>query len=194
MGNKQHLEQVLAAADLAQNRAGPAASNVRFALMGDGSQRPYLEAEARNRTLKNVMFLPPEPDATYPDVLAAADVLLVAERASVVDMALPSKLTSYAAVGRPVIAAVNPSGATAREVERAGFGIIVAAEQPDRLIESINQLVSDSEAVDRLGAAGRTFAASSLDVGAALRQAEAMVAAIAGDRGHKRPRALGTAT
>ena len=58
-------------------------------------------------------------------MLAAADVLLINERESVVQMSLPSKLTSYLVAGQPILAAVNDDGATAQELRRLGLGNVV---------------------------------------------------------------------
>lgn len=176
MGNKQHLNQVLVAAAAARD----AAPTVRFVLLGDGSRRSDLEVAARTAGLANVSFLPPEPDETYVQTLAAADILLVTERASVVDMALPSKLTSYAVAGRPVVAAVNPRSATAAEVTGAGNGLVVPAEDPGALLDAIERLRTDTGVATRLGAAGPVYA-KTLGAHEALAKAEALVATIAGE-------------
>ena len=80
MGLKQGLEQVLDAARSARNADG----TVRFVLMGDGSQRASLEAAATD--IPEVEFRPFVPQDQLPDVLAAADVLLLSERPTVVDI------------------------------------------------------------------------------------------------------------
>ena len=176
MGNKQHLDQVLVAAALARQTL----PTVRFVLLGDGSRRAELMSAARAAGLANVSFLPPEPDETYAQTLAASDMLLVTERASVVDMALPSKLTSYAEAGRPVIAAVNGHGATAAEVGRSGNGLVVAAENPGALLAAIGRLRADTALADRLAAAGPAYAASTLGAADALARTEELIASIAG--------------
>ena len=176
IGLKQHLGQVLDAAAL-QNGGGHG-RHVRFVLLGDGSQRAVLRARAQADRLPNVDFLDPEPQGSFMDVLAAADVLLVTERASVRDMALPSKLTSYASAGRPVIAAVNPVGATAAEVLAAGNGLVVDAEDPDALLGAIHRLVVECELSLHLAAAGPPYARVSLSADSALARAEELVLAI----------------
>lgn len=80
MGLKQGLEVLVDAA-----RRDPA---TRIVLMGDGNQREHLAALAEG--LPNLEFLPSVDDADFPDVLAAADVLAVTQRASVIDMSVPS--------------------------------------------------------------------------------------------------------
>ncbi|SCE21324.1 Glycosyltransferase involved in cell wall bisynthesis [Streptomyces sp. SolWspMP-sol7th] len=120
MGLKQGLEVLVESA-----RRDPA---VRFVLMGDGNQRAHLEELGRG--VPNLDFLPPADDADFMDVLAAADVLAVTQRASVLDMSVPSKLTSYFAAARPVIASVAAEGGTAHEVLRSGAGLLVAPRGP----------------------------------------------------------------
>lgn len=156
MGLKQGLEHVVRAAQVASSRRLP----IRFVLLGDGNQRRHLESLARD--CDAITFLDPVPSEDFMNVLAAADILLVNERASVVDMSLPSKLTSYFVAGRPVIAAVNPFGATAREVLRSGAGVTVVAEDPDALISTIMDLALNTERVQSLAAAGPRYAAANL--------------------------------
>ena len=77
MGLKQGLEQVVESARRADERAAP----VLFVLMGDGSQRAALEAQAAG--IRRLRFVPFQPEEDLPDILAAADVLLVSERPTV---------------------------------------------------------------------------------------------------------------
>ena len=116
MGRKQALEVVIEAAQLCENHD----HKCRFVLMGDGSQRQELERLAAGNA--RVEIVDGVDSDIYSDVLAAADVLLINERASVQQMSLPSKLTSYLVAGQPILAAVNDDGATAQELRRLGLG------------------------------------------------------------------------
>jgi glycosyltransferase involved in cell wall biosynthesis len=169
MGLKQHLEQVFAAAKLAQHTV----PHVRFVLLGDGNQRSKLEQEAAG--LPNVSFMGTQSDRDYDLALRAADALLVSERATVADMSLPSKLTAYWAAGRPIVAAVRPGGATHEEIVRSGAGLLVEADRPEQLLEAIDRLDQDPSLSDRLAEAGRSYASGSLTASAALARAEELV-------------------
>jgi colanic acid biosynthesis glycosyl transferase WcaI len=169
MGLKQHLEQVLAAAQLAQHSA----PRMRFVLLGDGNQRPRLEREAARLT--NVSFMGTQSDADYDLALAAADVLLVSERATVAEMSLPSKLTAYCAAGRPIVAAVRPDGATYGEISRSGAGLLVETDRPEQLLAEIDRLFRDPHLGHRLAEAGLSYASESLTAPAALTRAEDLV-------------------
>jgi glycosyltransferase involved in cell wall biosynthesis len=109
-------------------------------------------------------------------VLHAADVLLVNERASLRDMALPSKLTSYFAASRPVIAAVNSDGACAQEIARTdGAAHIVAPGQPAELAHAIEALSVDAARSASMAAAGARFAEEHLSSAAAARRVRELV-------------------
>ncbi len=170
MGLKQGLGHVIAAA----RAAAAGGFRGRFVLMGEGSQRLSLEKQATD--LDNVTFAEPRYGPAYANALTAADVLLVNERATVMDMSLPSKLTSYFIAGRPVLAAVQPGGVTAAEVERSGGGIVVPAEDPQALLAALDQLISNLELYERLARNGRTYARQHLTGDAGLARAERFVA------------------
>lgn len=158
MGYKQALENVLRAAELARSQA-----SIRFVLQGDGGRRADLEAMARRLGLPNVTFLPLASNEEFPNILAAADLLLVNQGKEVKDMALPAKITSYFAVGMPVIAAVARESETGREVSASGGGVLVEPEHPQALLDMIRRLASDPETRRRLGSAGRRYAETELN-------------------------------
>jgi glycosyltransferase involved in cell wall biosynthesis len=136
MGHEQGLENVLAAAGLL--RARP----ILFVLAGDGNERPRLERLAAERQLTNVVFLPPWPPGEYEALLRAADLLLVNHRASVGEMSLASKLTSYFAASTPVVAAVAAKSETAREVAATGASILARPDDPDALAAATVRLAA----------------------------------------------------
>ncbi|MEV8565072.1 glycosyltransferase family 4 protein [Streptomyces sp. NPDC051322] len=165
MGLKQGLEVLVNAA-----RRDP---SLRVVLMGDGNQRETLGRLAAD--VPNLVFLPPAEDSEFPDILAAADVLAVTQRASVLDMSVPSKLTSYFASGRPVVASVAPEGGTAQEVLRSGAGVLVSPEDPDALLAAVRRLAGDPVTADALGAQGPRHVASHLSRDAGLARIDALI-------------------
>jgi glycosyltransferase involved in cell wall biosynthesis len=173
IGLKQGLEQVVDAARLAARRGDP----VRFVLSGGGNQGDEIRASAAG--LANIEFLGLQPDAMHANLLAAADVLLLSERPSQVDMSLPSKLTAYYAAGRPIVAAVGVDGASAVEVERSGAGIVVPAGAPDALLDALARLRSETGLAARLAAAGPVYAQAHTSARACLARGAAFVDRIA---------------
>jgi glycosyltransferase involved in cell wall biosynthesis len=158
MGTKQGLDNVIESARIAQ-ATEPA---VRFVLMGDGNQSSALKTHVDDLRLQNVQFVPPQDDVSYVNALAAADMLLLSLRASVADMAFPSKVGSYVASGRPIIASVSPQSEIGKELTDHAAALMIEPDRPDDLLEGIVRLASDDLLTHRLTRAateyGRSFA------------------------------------
>lgn len=169
MGKKQGLENVVAAARLAE--AGNSA--VRFVLMGDGNQRPALERAAEG--IGNISFVDSLPDAEFQTALTAADVLLVNELPGVKEMSVPSKLTSYFNAGVPVLAATDPSSVTAEEVASAAAGVRVDADNPAALVAAAEALGSDERFSRELGENGLKFRQLTLSEATAMAQYDDLI-------------------
>lgn len=163
MGVKQDLENLIAAARLATDRA----TRVRFVLMGNGNRRETLERAATG--VRSISFVDSLPAGLFEDALASADILLVNEKPGVREMSVPSKLTTYFAAAKPIIAATEPDSATADEVRASGAGIQVPPGQPAALLDAIESLAKDPDAVSRYGSAGLPYAKRVLDESQAIR-------------------------
>ncbi len=145
MGAKQGLENVVDAARFAEQQHLP----LRFVLLGDGNRRGALEDRAEG--CGAIEFVDPLPMDSFIEALAAADVLLVNERPSLRDAALPSKLTSYFVTGRPVLAATGSVSTTADEIRASGAGRVVSPTDPEALARAALSIarewtVKDSQA------------------------------------------------
>ncbi|WP_240646012.1 glycosyltransferase [Georgenia sp. SYP-B2076] len=139
MGMKQGLESVVEAARVAQEKG----LDVTFVLVGDGNQRDDLELLGRN--VRNLRFVDPVSAEEYPYVLAAADVLLLNERPGVLQMSLPSKLTSYVSARRPVLAAVERSGITRAVLEEDSAAALVEPGDAVALLAHVERLMADDQ-------------------------------------------------
>lgn len=157
LGAKQGLENVVEAARLADRRGSP----VRFVLLGTGSRRADLER--RGAGVQRLQFLDPLPDSQFETALSAADVLVLNERPEVAEMCLPSKLTSYFAAGRPVLAATGPRSAATLDILASGAGVQVAPGQPAALLDGLFRIMEDPLGAGRMGANGQLFAREVLD-------------------------------
>jgi glycosyltransferase involved in cell wall biosynthesis len=149
MGAKQGLDVVLDAA--------ASSPEVTWVLQGDGSERRHLAAEATARGLDNVVFLPTLDTAALADLLAAADVLVLTQRDTVTDMSLPSKLTTYATAGRPIVASVNPASEAAGLIDEGALGTTVPAGEGDALAAAVRSAPGMVDSAD----AGRLFGSPS---------------------------------
>jgi colanic acid biosynthesis glycosyl transferase WcaI len=153
MGAKQGLENAIRAAERLQQVCG-----VLFLFVGEGSEKSCLVEIANEGRMENVRFMPLQPNEMLPYMLSAADVLLINQRASVVDIVIPCKLLTYMAAGRPVVAAVHADSEAAKYIRRADCGLVVPPEQPQALADAVRTLHADRSLAERLGRNGRSFA------------------------------------
>ncbi|MDE0545391.1 glycosyltransferase [Microbacterium sp. C7(2022)] len=163
MGLKQGLDNVIETARLASSRG----ERVRFVLLGAGSELERLRALGAG--IPNLEFLSPVSDEEFTATLGSANILLVNERPGVAEMAVPSKLTSYFASGRPVVAATDLNGITADEVRAADAGVVVPAGDPFALLSAVLELGSDEAEAFRLGNNARLYRQTVLDEDTAIR-------------------------
>ena len=149
MGAKQDLENVVETAKLLGKDV-----NIKIYLVGHGNQEVKLKKLCES--IENIDVLPAVADDQFPALLSAADLLLVNERSTQLEMSLPSKLTSYLLSGRPVIAAVPRNGATWNFLE--GIAELVEAGKPFLLAKTITELSQDPEKRNNLASKGLRFA------------------------------------
>jgi len=163
MGAKQGLE-----------RLGPLAESFRcdervhFIFCGDGAFRGQLEAAVRD--LPNVSLLPLQPLERLNDLLNAADIHLLPQRASAADLVMPSRLSAMLASGRPVIATAHAGTQVASVVE--GRGLVVRPEDALELHAAVRTLVDAPQLRCEFGHAAREYAVRHLSKQAVLSQFE----------------------
>ncbi len=134
--------------------------NLRFILAGSGAERAALMAEARNRRLDNVVFIPPQPKEAMPAIWSLCDVALVHLRDSpVFREVIPSKMFEAMGMGLPLLLAA-PEGEASRILREDGVGVRVPAEAPDALAEAVLDLMRGEES--RHAFAERSLAAAPL--------------------------------
>jgi len=163
MGAKQGLELLAPLADSLGDDP-----RVHFLFCGDGAFRSRLEALVANRP--NVTLLPLQPLDRLNDLLNAADIHLLPQRASAADLVMPSRLSAMLASGRPVIATAQPGTQVAQVVE--GRGLVVPAEDGAELRAAVLRLVEDKELRLGLGRAAREYAVQHLGKQQVLTQFE----------------------
>jgi colanic acid biosynthesis glycosyl transferase WcaI len=154
MGAKQGLENVIEA-----SKAFGKETKVKIYLVGHGNQEANLKKLCEG--LKNISVMGAVADDQYSALLSAADLLLVNERSTQMEMSLPSKLTSYLYSERPVLAAVPRGGATWKFLD--GIAELVEAGKPSLLARAIEDLSQDPEKRKRLASKGLEFAKKNLD-------------------------------
>lgn len=148
------MEVILKSAKILQDRGR---RNIRFVLVGGGTNKDHLERLAAQLRLDNVEFLGLVPKRDIAKVMSDADAYVV----SLKDVPLLkygislNKACDYLASGRPTILAGNPGYDPIRE---AKAGLSVPAENPRALADAIELLITFSpEERVQMGANGREY-------------------------------------
>jgi glycosyltransferase involved in cell wall biosynthesis len=152
VGLAQGLHHVLGAAERLQEN-----DRVVFHIVGNGSAKDELVAEAETRGLTNVRFLPRVPLEEAAAHMAASDALLVPlEDHEIYQQFIPSKLFDSMASGRPVLLAVD--GEARSILEDAGSGLYYPAEDGTALAKRIRWLLHHPDERQAMGRRGREYA------------------------------------
>jgi glycosyltransferase involved in cell wall biosynthesis len=152
LGTAQALDTLVEAAALLTD-----CPEIRFILVGSGSRSEWIRGEVARRCLRNVELPGRFPAEAMPSILAGASVLLVSlARREILAATIPSKIQTYLATGRPILAAMDGEGA--RVISEAGAGICTPAEDAPALAAAVRYLAGlPQEALAAMGQRGREY-------------------------------------
>ena len=157
MGKSYDLRTLIRAAALLRERGN---ASVSLLLLGDGPDRPALEAaaEAAGAPVRFPGFVPHDEMAAY---LAKSDVTVnsLIKKAS---QSIVSKIGDYLAAGIPMVnTGTDPE--FCRMVETEGFGINVPPEDTEALADALGALLRDGERRAEMGRRARKAAEEEFD-------------------------------
>lgn len=134
LGKAQALETILEAAELLKLY-----DDIHFVLVGSGSCSEWVGQELNRRQLINVDLVGRFSPELMPSIFSQASVLLVSlARSPIMSLTVPSKVQSYLAAGKPIIASLDGEGA--RVVEESGAGLVCQAEDSFALAQAVLKL------------------------------------------------------
>jgi glycosyltransferase involved in cell wall biosynthesis len=171
IGKAQDFDTLLAAAELL--RPHP---DIRLIILGDGAMAEHYVKHAHALELSNVVFKGRKPVESMPAYFSLADVLLVLlKREPIFSLTIPSKLQSYLACGRPIVAAVE--GDAAAIVRESGAGVVCDPGDPEGLAEAILNMYRLSPAQrESFGQAGLAYYRAHFDRAKIVDRFEAILA------------------
>jgi colanic acid biosynthesis glycosyl transferase WcaI len=133
-------------------------------VVSEGMGADRLRTRLEEAPLPNLRLLPFQPWESLPDVLGAADVLVVLLEAEAGTFSVPSKILTSLCAGRPILAAMPEANLGARTISRAQAGIVVAPSEPDRFLSAARELRHGTELRERMGTAARAHAERAFDI------------------------------
>ncbi len=151
-GRANAVGQLVEAAELLRDR-----KDILIALVGDGTERPNIEASVRARKLDNVMVCGPQPKSDMPAFVRAADCgAAVLQNNPTFRTVYPNKVFDYMACERPTLLAID---GVARKLvcDDAQAGLFAEPENARALAQAITELADSPQRCQELGQRGRTW-------------------------------------
>jgi putative colanic acid biosynthesis glycosyltransferase WcaI len=151
-GSTHGVEVILHAARLLQS-----AKDVFWVFAGSGAEYSRIAGLSGELGLTNTKFLGYiETSEEYNLLIANSDLMLVHLRRGPADaLSLPSRILSYMACGRPILAAAV--GAPVNLISRAACGFCCEPENSEVLAETVLTATRDQELLNNLGLNGRHY-------------------------------------
>jgi glycosyltransferase involved in cell wall biosynthesis len=145
----QGIEHIVRAAELLRGD-----ERVRFKLVGDGQERPRIEALLRERSLVNVELVPLLPVSELVRVIREADICLgIFDDGTKARNVVPNKVVQCAALAKPIITRSSP--AIERYFTDGESIALVPPARPEAIAERISALATDATLRGTLGAQAR---------------------------------------
>ena len=132
IGAAQDFETIISAAEGLRDT-----NDIHWVIVGDGRLYDWVEQEVERRGLRGtVHLLGRHPVESMPRFFALADAMLVTlKNEPVFARTIPTKIQSYLACGRPVVAALEGEGA--KVIGESGAGVAVRAGDAAALAQAV---------------------------------------------------------
>jgi len=154
MGMANGLQVIVETARILQNSGE---TDIHFLLIGDGSERPKLDALLQKYKLQNVTLLAPIPKMELAQFLPMSQLCLtIFAPFPVLETTSPNKLFDALALGRPVL--INYGGWAKFLLEEHNAGVAVPSNNPEEIAQTIIKLRSQPELCAEMGRNARHLA------------------------------------
>lgn len=139
-------------------------SEVRVVVISEGPGIEYLRRKKDEEGLENLVLLPFQSFDRMPDVLGSADVLMAVLEPDAGVFSVPSKVNSYLAAGRPVLAAIPSENLASKIVLRNGAGLCVEPGDDRGWRECAERMYREPTLREECGRNGRKYAEEHFDI------------------------------
>jgi len=176
IGWTQNLDCVLEAAQLLRDDP-----RVRFALVGDGARRAWLQEHAKLMRLQNLEFLDRVATSKLSELLGAADLHLIPLAPGVAGSMVPSKVYGIMAAAKPFVAMMERHAEVARLASASEVGFVVPPGDAAALARTIGEVIGKPELLIEMGRRGRALAETVYDRAVVTGRFASMVAELCGE-------------
>jgi colanic acid biosynthesis glycosyl transferase WcaI len=152
VGPAQGLDVIVPAAERLRD------VDVRFLVVGDGTEKRMLQERAEAKGLHNIVFKPFIDPADFDLLLESVDAGLVTLSKEMKTPVVPGKIGSYMAKKLPVIASLNKESDGIEMIREAGCGFAGTAGDGEELAKNILNLLESPGLKKTMGEAGWRYA------------------------------------
>lgn len=138
--------------------------DVRVVVVAEGPFAEKLQAQVHASALDNLMLLPYQSAAAYPQVLASADVLMTILQADASVYSVPSKVYSYICAGRPQLMAISSENAAAKLVTSRQMGLVSGPGDINAWLANAHALYQNRYNNYPMGVNARAYAEENFDI------------------------------
>ena len=146
-------------------RAFRSDDEVRIVAVTEGPGADYLMDACRRESLPNLLVLPFQPIECMSEVLATGDVFLAVLEPDAGVFSVPSKVLTYLAAERPLLAAIPKENLAARIVNKAEAGCCVEPGDVEGYLTAAIRVRRDPALRARYAAGGRRYAEANFAIG-----------------------------
>lgn len=158
IGEKQGLEALL---DIAKHFQ-TIQRKVQLVICGSGPYKQVLQQKATELALKNIAFLPLQPDEKLNAFLNMADVHLVVQKANAAGLVMPSKLANILSVGGLALITANLDSGFYNLISDHEMGLLCNAEDTAALTNAIMLAIDEDHSCLKINA--RRYAEAYLSI------------------------------
>lgn len=137
---------------------------VKIVVVAEGSAVDWLKKQQRGSSLNNLVVLPYQPAAVFPQMLGAADVLTAILKPDAGAYSVPSKVLSYLCAAKPLLLAVPAENLAARLIRNIDAGLVSPPSDTAQWIRNARLLYLDRRANRRKGFNARKYAEEFFDI------------------------------
>lgn len=158
-GRTHAIDTILRAAKRFDDRDG---ASVSFVFSGSGSsKRTAVDLANRLKLVpQRVRFMDTVADDEFPGLLNAADLFVIAFKAGMAGISVPSRLYNALAAGRPILAICDQGSELWSVVEENRVGWCVTPDDIDGIVSSIEQASRKTHVYGEMSSRARALATS----------------------------------
>jgi colanic acid biosynthesis glycosyl transferase WcaI len=151
--------------------------HVDVCVFSEGAAADQLASEAAEEGLANLSIRSWVPFADLPSMLAGADLFVAFIEAEAGVYSVPSKILTYLAAGRPILAALPGANLAASIIVDNNAGFVSGCDSTEDFLANAAMLIGNAALRAEQGGNGREYALRTFDIG---RIGDRFLAAVAG--------------